>query len=103
MDPVTLSMIPAFLGGVVIALVWHRLQRRHTIPPGIDPLAREPITTDVINMARIRVAGVGGLGLVAMAVAVAVFIPRIGQSMAIGLLAGVLFAVILLLARGRHL
>ncbi len=103
MDPVTLSMIPAFLGGVVIALVFHRLQRSHTIPPGIDPLAREPISTDVINMARIRVAGIGGLGLVAMAAVVAFFVPRIAQSMAVGLLAGVVFAVVLILARGRHL
>jgi hypothetical protein len=102
-DPVTLSMIPAFVGGLLIALVIHRLQRSYTIPPGVDPLAREPITTDVINMARIRVAGIGGLGLVAMAVVVALFVPRIGESMAIGLLAGAVFAVILVFARGRHL
>jgi hypothetical protein len=59
------------------------------------------MTGDVINMARIRVAGVGGLGLVAMALFVAFNVPRIGQSMTLGFALGAVFAVILILRR-RH-
>ncbi len=102
MDPVTLFIIPGFLGGLVVALVIHRLQRSST-PAAVDPLAHEPPPTDVINMARIRVAGVGGLGLAAMALAVAWTVPRIGQSLAIGLVTGALFAVVLIVLRGRRL
>jgi hypothetical protein len=48
-------------------------------------------------MARIRVAGVGGLGLVAIAVVV----PRIGQSLALGLVLGAVFAAVLIARRSR--
>ncbi len=61
----------------------------------------EPFSTDVINAARIRVMGVGGLGLVAMALLVAIFVPRIGQSVGIGLCLGVLLAVALIAGRRR--
>jgi hypothetical protein len=59
------------------------------------------VSTDVINMARIRVAGVGGLGLVAVAVVVALFVPTIRQSVTAGLVLGVLLGVTLILLR-RH-
>jgi hypothetical protein len=64
-------------------------------------VSREPGRTDVINVARIRVAGLGGLGLVAMAGVVAWFIPSIGQTIAIGLAAGVILAAVLILLRRR--
>lgn len=99
MDPVTLVVVPGFLGGIVIALVAVRLQRGSL--SRTDPFTREPISTDVINMARIRVAGIGGLGLVAMAVVVAVAVPRIGQSLAAGLVLGALFAIVLIARRSR--
>ena len=56
---------------------------------------------DVINIASIRVAGVGGLGLVAMAAALAWSIPRIGQTMALGAVLGAGLAVVLILWRRR--
>ena len=56
---------------------------------------------DPINAARIRVAGVGGLGLVAMAIVVAVFVPFIGMSLAIAAVAGVVLAGGLILWRRR--
>jgi hypothetical protein len=102
MDPVTLVVVPGFLGGLVVALFLIRLQRGGQTRASADAFRGEPLSTDVINMSRIRVAGVGGLGLVAMALVVALSVPRIGQSLALGLVLGALFAGILILGRRRH-
>ncbi len=56
-------------------------------------------STDVVNISRIRVAGIGGLGLIAMALIVAWFVPRIGQTLLLGAAAGVVLAVALILRR----
>ena len=98
MDPVTLIVVPGLLGGLVIALLFIRLHGRAT-DAASDAFAGEPLSTDVINMARIRVAGVGGLGLVAMALAVAWFVPRIGQTLGVGFVLGAICGVVLILRR----
>lgn len=54
-----------------------------------------------INMSAIPVAGLGGLGLVAMAVVVSVFFPAIGWMMAAGVTSGVLLGVVLVAVRRR--
>lgn len=54
-----------------------------------------------INISGIPVAGVGGLGLVAMAVVVSVFFPAIGWMMAVAVGSGILLAVALVALR-RH-
>lgn len=100
MDPVTLVVVPGFLGGLAIAFFVAR--HRASTPVGAsDVFTRQPLSTDVINMARIKVVGIGGLGLVAMALLVALNVPRIGQSLAIGGVLGALFGVILIAARRR--
>ena len=96
MDPVTIVLIPGFLGGLVVAFIVFRMQAPSR---SIDSL--RPISTDVINIARIRVDGIGGLGLVAMALTVAWFVLRIRQHIAIGVGLGVVFAVVLILVRRR--
>ena len=98
MDPLTLVAGPAFLVGVVVALFLTR-RRTPANPAAADVFVANRLSTDVINMAHIRVAGVGGLGLVAMAVLVALSIPRIRQSVTAGLVLGALFGVILILRR----
>lgn len=98
MDPVTLVLVPGFLGGLVLALLIFRTQAPSS---SLDSLRRHPISTDVINMARIRVDGVGGFGLVMIALTVAWFVLRIRQQIAIGLGLGVLLAVVLILVRRR--
>lgn len=55
-----------------------------------------------INISRIRVDGIGGLGLVAMAGVVSAFLPAAGWTMAAGMLGGVVLAIGLVVAR-RHL
>ena len=99
MDPVMLVLVPGVIGGVVLALIIFRIQAPRT---GVDPLRNFPLTTDIINMARIRVDGVGGLGLVAMALTVAWFVLKIRVHLAIGLGLGILFAIVLIALRRRR-
>lgn len=56
----------------------------------------EPISTDPINIASIRVAGIGGLGLVAMAAIVAWYVPGIRVATLVALGAGAALAVALI-------
>jgi hypothetical protein len=92
MDPVTLVIVPGLLGGLVIAVLFFWWQRRGSAPPVVPSFRPDDASTDVINMASIKVAGIGGLGLVAMAAAVALDVPRIGQTLAIGAVCGVLIS-----------
>jgi hypothetical protein len=99
MDPVTLVLLTGFLGGLVLALLIFRMQAPSS---SLDSLRRHPISTDVINMARIRVDGIGGFGLVVMALTVAWFVLRIRQHVAIGVGLGVVFAIVLIAVRRRN-
>jgi hypothetical protein len=102
MDPVTLVIVPGFLGGLVLAIVVVISNRRdRRVSPVIIPYRPERVSTDVINMASIKVAGIGGLGLVAMAAAVALDVPHIGQSVAVGLGLGAIMAVIMIVRARR--
>jgi hypothetical protein len=102
MDPVTAVLVPGLLGGCIIAavilLLQHRQDHANTVVVPYRPL---PISTDVINMASIKVVGVGGLGLVAMAATVALNVPRIFETTAIGLVAGTLMAIVMIVRRSH--
>jgi hypothetical protein len=99
MDPATAILIPGFLGWLVIAAAIILLQRRATPQSVAVPYRPDPITPNIINMASIKVAGVGGLGLVAMAAAVALDVPRIAQSVGVGIALGTIGAVIVIWRR----
>ena len=101
MDPFILVMVPGFVAGLVIAFVLLKWQQHDRTGASDRVFTREPVSTDVINMSRIRVSGVGGLGLVAMAVAVAWNVPRIGQSLSAGMILGTVTAALLILWRRR--
>jgi hypothetical protein len=99
MDPVTLVLVPGILGGLAIAWLIAGLHGRG---PKTLPVPSElSISTDVINIAHIRAAGLGGLGLFAMAVVVAVFVPGIRLAVGVGLLSGAALGVVLILRRRR--
>ena len=92
---------PCAFGAVIAGVLW--LSRRGGSAPvrsNRDPF-REDAASDVINMARIRVAGFGGLGMVAVAIVLAMVYPRIGDTLTIGLLGGVLAAGAVILYRRR--
>ena len=101
MDGPTLIMVPGILGGVVIAVAIAIYRGHSRSRQSEQRVPSERLSTDVINMASIRVAGVGGLGLMAMAAAVAWNIPRIGQTIELGFLFGILMAVALIVMRHR--
>ena len=83
MDPVIGTLIPSIAGGLVIAFLIARFGwRRSDVLSG--PPMEQSKRTDEINVAHIRAAGVGGLGLFAMALVVAWFVPRIGQTLIVG-------------------
>ena len=88
------------LGALVIAAGMLLFNRRSADRVAV-PYRREPLSTDIINMASIKVAGVGGLGLVAMAAVVALDIPRIAQSVGIGMGLGAVGALAMILWRRR--
>ena len=101
MDPVTLLMVVAFVGGLVVApllMLFHHRSSRVREPL---PLRDDAPLVDAINIAHIRVTGIGGLGLVLLALAVAAYIPSIGVSLAAGAALGIVFAVVLILRRRR--
>jgi hypothetical protein len=99
-------MLVALAGGLVIGglLLWQDWRYgpfRTTDPiPAHDPAATWP-RTDPINMSAIRVAGAGGLGLVAMAAAVAVGVPAIGVAMLVALAGGIVAAAFVIRHRQR--
>jgi hypothetical protein len=99
MEPVVIILVSGLLGGIVLALLIINVR----FGPGSPGPGRrlEPLSPGLINMAHIRVEGVGGLGLVAMAVTVATFEPRIRFAMAIALALGVGLAAVLIALRRR--
>jgi hypothetical protein len=70
METVLLVLIPGNLGGFLLALLIARFRR--TTPPTFVPRRLEAPSPALINMAHIRVEGLGGLGLVAAVTAVAI-------------------------------
>ena len=100
MEPLLIIILPGIVGGGLLALVFIWLKG---VPVGAGDRQRlEPTSTNMINMARIRVAGMGGLGMVAMSIVVATFVPRIRLSMAIGLVLGGALAAALIALRRRE-
>ncbi len=101
MDPVTLLMALAFVGGLVVALVLALF--RHRASGVTEPLRRgdDAPLVDAIDIAHIRVSGIAGLGFVLLALSVAVYIPSIGVSLATGAALGIVFAVVLIVRRRR--
>ncbi|MBK9241324.1 MAG: hypothetical protein IPL75_13955 [Acidobacteria bacterium] len=64
-----------------------------------DPMSQGRILGDVINFASVRVAGIGGLPLVAFAVVLALNFPKIGWTVTVGLAGGVVLAVATIVVR----
>lgn len=86
------------VGGLAMAAWLFRFNRAHVDTP-LDSGAPKDGPTDIINMAHIRVEGVGGFALVLMAIAVALGVPQVGKSMAAGLLLGGVMAFVLIRRR----
>ena len=86
--PILLVVALGIIGGAALALGAIRLGKRLRGPGGADEFTRRPLSTDVINMASIKVAGLGGLCLVVLCAAIAIQIPHIGRTVLTGFLLG---------------
>ena len=85
MEPLLIILIPGLLGGLVLSLLMAR--NRRTTPPTFVPRRLEAPSPSLINMAHIKIEGLGGLGMVAAVIAVAIADPRIRLAI---IIAGVL-------------
>jgi hypothetical protein len=97
MEPLFIILVPGLFGGLVLALLIAR--RRPGTPSTIVPRRLAAPSPAFLNMAHIHVEGVGGLGMVAAVVAVAVFDPRIRLAIIAALVLGSGLALVLIAMR----
>jgi len=86
MEPLLIVLVPGLLGGLVLALLIR--SSRRAFPPSLVPTRLAAPSPSLINMAHIPVEGVGGLGMLAAVVVVAVTDARIGLATMIALVFG---------------
>ena len=99
MEPL-LILIPGLLGGLVLALLIRGSRRGP--PATLVPIHLAAPSPTLINMANIRVEGVGGLGLVGAVVIVALNDSRIGLATILALVFGAGLALVLIAMRRRN-
>jgi len=97
MEPLLIILVPGLIGGVVLSLFITRLRR--TTPPTFVPKRLEAPSPSLINMSSIKVEGLGGLGMVAAVIAVAIADPRIRLAVIIAGVLGGGLAFVLIRAR----
>lgn len=99
MEPLLLILVPGIVGGLVLALLIARKWAR--TPSTVVPRRLEAASPSLINMAHIKVEGIGGLGMVAAVAAVAIADPRIGLATIVALVLGGGLALLLIAMRRR--
>jgi hypothetical protein len=100
MDPLLFILIPGLFGGLVLALLI-AVTRRGTSATFV-PRHLEAPSPSLINMAHIRVEGVGGLGMVAAVVIVALTDSRIRLATIMAIVLGGGLALVLIAMRRRN-
>ena len=99
MEPLLIILIPGMLGGLVLALLI--AFNRPRTPTIVVPRRLALPSPSQINMANIRIEGLGGLGMVAAVVAVAVADPRIRLATIAAAILGAGLALVLIAMRRR--
>ena len=94
-----LLLVPGVVGGLVLALLIAR--RGERTPPVFVPRRLAAPSPALINMAHIPIEGVGGLGMVAAVLVVAVSDPRIGLATMLAAVLGAGLALLLIAMRRR--
>jgi hypothetical protein len=97
MEPLLIILLPGLFGGLLLALLI--AAKKKSSPSIVVPQRLAAPSPSLINMANIRVEGIGGLGMVAAIVVVAVSDPRIGLATIVALVFGVGLAFALIRAR----
>jgi hypothetical protein len=97
MEPLLIVLVPGLLGGLGLALL---IARNHWKQPAIVvPRRLAAPSPAAINMAHIPVEGIGGLGIVAAVVAVAITEPHIRLATILAWILGVGLAIVLIALR----
>jgi hypothetical protein len=94
-------LLLAVVGGAGIALllvIGSRARRRFTS----DPFEGTAFSSDAVNFAHVRVAGVGGAGLVVLSIGVALQFQLTTIVLALGLAGGLAWALVLIRLRQRR-
>jgi hypothetical protein len=99
MEPLLIVLVPGLLGGLVLAVLI-ALPRQKS-PSTVVTRHLTPASPALINMAHIKVEGVGGLGMVAAVLAVAIADPRIRLATIVAWVLGAGLALILIARRRR--
>lgn len=99
MEPLLILMVLGLIGGLGLSILIAR-NRRGT-PPTFVPRRLAAPNPALINMANIRVEGIGGLGMVAAVIAVAIADSRIRTAIIIALVLGGGLALALIALRRR--
>ena len=99
MEPLLMILVPGLVGGLVLALLL--ASHKPAAPSLVVPRRLAAPSPSLINMANIRVEGVGGLGMVAAVVTVAVSDPRIGLATILASVLGIGLALVLIAVRRR--
>jgi len=99
MEPLLMVLIPGLFGGLILS--WLIGRHGSTTPPTFVPRRLEAPSPSLINMSSIKVEGLGGLGMVAAVIAVAIADSRIRFAMIIALVLGAGLAIGLIAMRRR--
>ena len=99
MEPLLVILLPGILGGLVVA--WLIARRPGRTSSTFVPRRLEAPSPALINMAHIRIEGLGGLGMVAAVVAVAIADSRIRLATIIAGVLGTALALALVAIRRR--
>jgi hypothetical protein len=99
METLLIILIPGVFGGLFVSLLIAR-NRRGT-PPTFVPRRLELPSPSLINMSSIKVEGLGGLGMVAAVIAVAIADPRIRLATVAAMILGGALALLLIALRRR--
>lgn len=100
METLVIVLVPGVLGGILLALLiagWPIRRTSIVVPRRLDNASPA-----LINMAHIKVEGLGGLGLVAAVIAVAIADGRIRTAILIAAVLGAGLAALLILMRRRN-
>ena len=99
MEPLVIVLVPGLFGGLVLALLLAGIRPR--IQSTIVPRRLAAPSPALINMAHIPVEGVGGLGIVAAVLVVAVSDPRIRLATIVAFVLGTVLALVMIAMRRR--
>ena len=95
-------LVVPVVGGVLAAAFLIFSRRSGLGASQLRPDPFEHSSADVINVSRVRVAGVGGIGLMVVSAAMALTFPRIGWSIVVSAIAGAALGATWILMRREH-